>query len=872
VARAGRILRWILGGIAIVVLFVALVLALLPVWVRTRPGHREVDRILTRLLNERVPGTVTTGRLSGSVVGGLHAEHVVVRNPSGELIGRAERLSARWRPLALIFDRELDEVIAQKPAVALDRARWRVPPSRGKRGRSTTIDQLIANDGSLVVRGKRFDHLDGRATLRSRTNLDVHALSARFGSIEVDARGVVGWGERRRGWVAARFAARDPGRASAAGDFFYTPDQLEGALDELTIAAPVATRLVGGSGPLHLQGEVGGAPDQLTATASAHQRGRALRLRATIDAPRREVVFDATLAGGPHPIRVHARARDLDGTLSVPSLRASIGQTRLRASGRLARKVVHAKLAVRLFPREARWLALTTHAPLIADLALDGPLAAVAISARARLARARLTLRGRGYLTAHRARAELVVSDLDPAALDSHAPEMAISSQLSVDGRLIHHALVAEVQARRGRASIRGRTLEALSGEGSVRLARQGEIQIRRLSGRWSSPRGPLPIAARGLLRYRPGRIAFSDGTVELAGSRASGSALWQRGDGVRPRLTAHADKLVLSPALLARAHLGRPRQAWVGRAALDGTPQDFIFQLDAATELGPLSAVARVIRRSKDDRALEGVQAKLGASMLAGAVELRHGRLTGSIERLALAPALIRQLEPSLDPSGPIALSASADGPLEAIDLRIHLDAGATTAELAGQLSARSRRFEATGHLDNFDLAVLDRKRTRVRATLDLAAEGRQADGGMIGSVTIRNARGFMMTSPFYRGFADARLHGRKFDLTRAHVEIPGAKIAASGTGVLGREIHIGYGVVITNAFALRHVPAALRLVIGLNGILPGRTIEGRLEKTPGKKLVLTHHVLPIGASQLVFLYRVLSGKVPVIDHRRRR
>ncbi|MGZ3429416.1 MAG: hypothetical protein ACXVCV_22350, partial [Polyangia bacterium] len=81
------------------------------------------------------------------------------------------------------------------------------------------------------------------------------------------------------------------------------------------------------------------------------------------------------------------------------------------------------------------------------------------------------------------------------------------------------------------------------------------------------------------------------------------------------------------------------------------------------------------------------------------------------------------------------------------------------------------------------------------------------------------------------------------------------------------GEGFHIGYGVVITNALALRHVPKALRVIIGLNGMLPGHTIEGALQQRPGEKVELSHHVLPIGLAQLKLLYRLLTGRVPQLD-----
>jgi hypothetical protein len=149
------------------------------------------------------------------------------------------------------------------------------------------------------------------------------------------------------------------------------------------------------------------------------------------------------------------------------------------------------------------------------------------------------------------------------------------------------------------------------------------------------------------------------------------------------------------------------------------------------------------------------------------------------------------------------------------------------------------------------------------VRGTLDLAARGRFEQGGAVGTLTIRNARGYMMESPYFRGFVDAKLEGRGFELTKAHVAIPGAKLIAGGGGTLQQGLEIKFGVVITNALALRKVPQGLRVLIGINSMLPGRTVKGTIIKRPGQKVALSYHVLPIGIAQLDLLFRILTGRV---------
>jgi len=189
----------------------------------------------------------------------------------------------------------------------------------------------------------------------------------------------------------------------------------------------------------------------------------------------------------------------------------------------------------------------------------------------------------------------------------------------------------------------------------------------------------------------------------------------------------------------------------------------------------------------------------------------------------------------------------------------------GITTAQLLekldGRISVAQRRFRLTGAVDGLDVSVLHKSKTHAHGTLQLAADGSFAGGRPSGTLTVRDARGYIMLSPFYGGLVDARFDGHTFELTRVRVEVPGAKVAGKGGGTYD-DFRVGYGVVITNALALRRVPRALRVVLGINSILPGRTIEGAVQKRPGKKIALHYRVLPIGFAQLAFLYRVVSGR----------
>jgi hypothetical protein len=532
-------------------------------------------------------------------------------------------------------------------------------------------------------------------------------------------------------------------------------------------------------------------------------------------------------------------------------------------------------MTIRLAPAEAGWFSLRTQAPLSAKVALEGPVGDLHLRARANLESSRVVVQGRFDVPARRGRAEVVAQNLRPERLVAGAPPIVVSAVLTLDGRLVQRAIAADVRLARGRLTVGQRIFDELDGAGVVRVARHptrdSEATIHQLTGRFISHRRQPKIAARGTLRWTRERLALLDATLSFADSRWTGSATYlrpQRRKGLRngvagkPHVSVRVDTMTLSPDLIAEALRYRPRAAWTGRAKLDGTTEDLALQLETKTELGPAAVTAR-LQRGKGIH-LTVADLHLGDSRMRGTAHLERGRLTASVDELVLAQTLVHGLLPALDPVWPIRLQVVADRPLDAFDLKIGLHAGPSVAKLHGRLALKARRFQVVGHVDRFDLLVLKQTKTRVQGTLELAGEGRLAGGGVIGTLNIRKARGFMMTSPFYRGRVDARFDGQNFEVTEARVEVPGAKIAGTGGGQYGKGFRIGYGVVITDAFALRNVPSPLRVIIGINGILPGRSVEGAITKRPGKEIEVTHRVLPIGISQLVFLFRILTGKLP--------
>jgi hypothetical protein len=748
----------------------------------------------------------------------------------------------------------------------LDRGTWRTRPAEGphRASKNTTIEEIVAHDGRLTWKAATFEHVNGTARLRTRSNLDVSAISAQLGATRWTAYGVVGWGDVQRAWVATRFAIDYHGDVRGRGEVFYTPGRLEGEIDELTLAAPIATRLIGGRTPLRILGRVEGAPDQLRAVAHAAQDRRALMVRALIDGPRRVVSVDARLAGGPRPIRLRTRARIRGAVLDVSTFDAAIGGSRLVGSGVAGTRALRASMSLRLAPAEARLLGLRTTALIQARVALDGAPRDLGIRARASVAGSQILVRGRGDVRARRGRARVVVDNLQLARVTAGAPPITVSTTMSLDGGWLNHALVADVKVAGGRMAVGSRTFDQLDGAGRVRLTRRGEAMIQRLSGRLGGHGSRPRLAVRGHLQWAPERIELRDATVSVADSRWTGDLTYVRqGAAGGPHVSARADAMTLSPGLVAQVLRRRPPNAWVGRARLEGMPADLAVQAAVTTNLGPATLEGR-LRRSDGVVQLSDVEAHLGDSHVRGSVRLGRGRLTAALDELVLAPSLVHDAFPAVVPMWPLRIHGTADGPLDALDLALKLDAGPSTADLRGQVAVPTRRFHLVGHLDSFDLSVVGQSKARVRGNLDLMADGRLAGGGVVGTLNVRNARGYMLESPFYRGLVEASFKGLAVEVTRARVEVPGAKIAGRGRGAYGQGFHFAYGLVITNALALRHVSQTLRVLIGLNGILPGRTVEGEIDKRPGDKVELTYRVLPIGASQLVFLYRMITGGMP--------
>jgi hypothetical protein len=845
--------RWLALTTGCAALVVVLILAGPRLWIRTANGHRTVERVLTRILNERVPGVVSVGRLSGGLLTGLRANDIVVRNPDGAVIGRAQYIAASWRPLGLLRRRELEEVHVERPVIALDRARWVTHEGApGGPSRDVFIKLLSAREGETSYQRIVFTRFTGSATLHSSSHLDVHGVSARQGSNVLHAFGMVGWAGRPT-WVAARFAVDRRGRLHGGGDLFYTRDHLEADIDQLTIAAPIVTRAVGGRGPLRLRGHVEGSGRSLGTVVGAKQDERTMQVRVSIDRLRQEATFGARLAGTPRPIRLRGRIRYRPGAFVLSALHATVGKSHVDGNGTLVRQRLRVALRMHVLPSEARLARLQPAAPIDMQLRADGPTRALDLRGQAQIAAAQLSWRGRVNLRARAGRLRLFARALQPARLVQGSPPLSISGTLDLAGRLTPHALVGSMRLSSGTVDVQGqRFSDVVADAPAVRLGRDGQLRLRQLSGRWRNRH----LDASGVMRWNRRQIEVSDAVADYAGAHAQGNARYQLADGY---LTLRATPLSLSPALVSRL-LGRARaQPWTGRVVVAGRRGDLALAVAGATSFGTLRATTR-LRRSSADFDLQRVEAWIGDSHLYGALHYRAGRISVSVAELVLSPSLVHQLAPPLTPAWPIRLHGALVG-RHLLAVRAELRAGPSSAAISGRIAAR--QFQLAALLDTFDMTVLRPSKRRVRGSLNLAVSGRLAQGGVVGTLMIRDAHGYMLDTPFYHGVADARLDGRGFTLSRAIAQIPGARVIAHGSGALDKGTEIRYGVVVTNSLALRQVPKGLRTIIGINSILPGRSVTGAIIKQPGKRVRVTYHALPIGIAQLDFLFRLITGRL---------
>ena len=130
-----------------------------------------------------------------------------------------------------------------------------------------------------------------------------------------------------------------------------------------------------------------------------------------------------------------------------------------------------------------------------------------------------------------------------------------------------------------------------------------------------------------------------------------------------------------------------------------------------------------------------------------------------------------------------------------------------------------------------------------------------------MAGTLKVRHASGVVKGLPLDAARIRVTLNGPKFSVGKFLIGVPGAVLEGKGGGTFS-DFHIGYGVVVTDALALKKVPQDLRVLIGLTALTPGRSVVGSVRRHAGGKIEFTYHTIPPPFRWLNMLYHVLLGR----------
>jgi hypothetical protein len=792
-----RLVGLVSGSLA---LLACLLLASLTIWLQSRSGRGWIERALAREAKQRLALTLTVGRVTGNLIGGIRLERVVLRDAHGQLVARADTLSARYRLPRLVRDHEVDEITVVRPVIA------RLPstgPARSH-GEPTrfSVRELTISDGSFAWDDHDVQHLGAHAQIDWMG--DRVALSATLHGIGFDARAHGAW---------------------ADGQLTATVESLELDPKRFASADPWA-----GRGVLHAHGTLVGPLDALDLELRGHTTDRGFAAGGQLNAERRSAVLRASIASAASELggaaRIHARHLDATG------------------SGRIS-------------PAEAAALGIEPTAPLRLRVSLCGPPRAVAVRIDGRLRAARVRLAGRVDLPARRGRVRFVAQDVRPSQIDRRAPELAVSGLFTFRGGLDAHAgLAGQLSVTDGNLRVGGRQFERLHGTGRVRLAATGEARVETLSGRIRAAR-PRPFTLATAIHWDPRALRFDADRVVVEDNRAAGTVVYTRDLLTRqPLVTVRARSLSLSPSLIEETFHQRPVKAWPGNAYVVWTPNGTGVLFALHTGQGRLAGAAR-LRPERAGLELPSVELALKGSHLRGAARVRNDELVASVDELALEPALVNALLPPLNPALPLHFQGALAGPLHALDLQLIATSGPSTVLVAGRVDARAGSFRLRAALDNFQMA---RSRSSGRVTLQLSLLGRFVPGGVAGTLTVRHASGVIQGLPLVNARLDATLDGPRFHVDEVLLGVPGGVVQGKGGGSY-RDFRIGYGVVITDALQLRKVPKSLRLMIGVTALTPGRSVVGAVQRHDGGDIQLTHRTIPPPFRVVNLLYHVIKG-----------
>jgi hypothetical protein len=401
-------------------------------------------------------------------------------------------------------------------------------------------------------------------------------------------------------------------------------------------------------------------------------------------------------------------------------------------------------------------------------------------------------------------------------------------------------------------------SFDRLYGAGRVRLGRRGEVQVEALSGQLAASR-PRHVEVQTMIRWDPQALRVDANRVLIDQNRASGNVVYAR-DSVthQPLVTIRAQSLSLSPSLIQEALHRRPAKAWPGNATLVWTPDGYRLSFALDTDQGPASGTA-TLRRERGTLELSHVVVAVGGSRLRAAARVRNGEIVASLDELILQPRLVHSLWPALDLARTIRIQGAAAGPPNALDLHLLATAGVSTATLRGRVDLHARSFKLLAIVDTLYLQSIKQTRSS-RVNFKLSLLGRLVPGGIAGTLMVRHASGTVHGLPLDAARIDVKLNGPRFNVDQFLIGVPGAVLEGKGGGTY-RDFNIGYGVVVTDALALKKVPKDLRVLIGLTALTPGRSVVGSVRRHAGGAIEFTYHTIPPPFRWLNLLYHLLAG-----------
>jgi hypothetical protein len=610
-------------------------------------------------------------------------------------------------------------------------------------------------------------------------------------------------------------------------------------------------------GRLRAHGSVTGPLDALELTLSGHTDDGGVAARGLIDVPRRSASLGIDVEA-PHAT-LHARGALHDGALEVTELQAHAGATRLDGAAHVTTGGIEGRFAATVAPAEAARIGIAPTAPIRLEGSLQGPARALDLRVHGRLRAGRVALAGRIDLGARRGRVRFHARDVRVSDIQRAAPDLFFSGAFVFDGALRERSVDGTMSVTEGSVRIARLHFDRLHGSSRVQLGQPGLAQVEGLTGRLVKPR-PRRLELDTVVRWDGRSLRFGVSHAFLEASRAVGEVVYAK-DPVthRPMVTIEARQLLLSPPLVQEALGHRPRRAWPGTATFVWTPVNDRVSFALDTARGTVRGSAW-LRRLGPTLEVPRLAVTLGKSYLRGAARVRNGVLVASIDELLVQPELIRSLKPELTPRRPLHIQGAVAGPSRALDVRLHVTSGPSAAMVSGRLDLPDRRFELEAALDTFQM---ERAKDVGQVTLELSLQGRFVEGGVAGTLAVRHARGRIKETPLYRGRLDAQLDGPRFELKQALFDLPGVTVEAKGRGSY-RDFHVKYGLVVTDALALKQVPPSLRVMIGLTQLVPGRSVEGSVKRQGGGKLEVTHVVIPPGVRWLALIYDLLRGKPP--------